>query len=93
MMNEDNTTDKDGKPVDEQVTWAMERLENETNCLVVMCAWHKTGRLQFWSKSSTVGRRAFEVAEETGYVPDVAGSRRQDGRKRGYVEFVQEGER
>lgn len=89
---QDLETDVDGREIDVGVTMFMEALMEKTNCYRVQCSWHETGRVQFWSKGTSVGRQVFEVAEEHGYKPDLASRRVVGGASddlKGYAEFVQ----
>jgi hypothetical protein len=89
MDNTDWSTDKDGKPIDEEVSQFMRELYTRTMCHGVLCHWHETGRVGYWSKRGTAESTVFEIAAKHGMRVDNVSSRTtvlHDNAA--YVEFV-----
>lgn len=89
-IDDDFTTDKDGKPVDDDVTAMLESLDTAPNRQKVLCHYHETGRIGFWSCSNYISNHVFErVNEMDGWEVDFAKTREASGHgKQGYCEIA-----
>lgn len=88
-IDEDYTTDKDGKPVEQDVTTMMERLDTTAYRHKVLCHNARSGRIGFWSKNRYIDSGVFnEVNRTDGWEVDFAKTRDDPGGKRGYCEIV-----
>lgn len=89
---EDHTTDKHGNPVSEAVQHVLEDLDEFQSCDRVMCDYHSTGRIQFFSTDRYVeGEVIGYVYRETDYEVDFVRSRPKVGAEsqEGYMEIHQ----
>jgi hypothetical protein len=82
--------DKDGMPVSNDVAVAVMELRDCSDAYRVLCAWHVSGRIQFFAEGPTIEGEVVRAARDCGYALDHATTRSKDGRKRGYAEFVPE---
>lgn len=91
-IDEEYTTDKDGRVVSKDVTELMERLDNCPYRHKVVCHDATMERIGFWSKNKHLDESVFEVVSETdGWRVDYAKTRDMYGRpERGYCEIVRE---
>lgn len=90
---EEFAVDKGGEEIDEQTSELMAALKEETDCLRVVCHWHETQRVGYWSKRSSVGYREFGFVRRHGYVVDHVTQRVEGGSRVAYFEAVPEGDR
>lgn len=88
-------TDKDGKPVENSVSVALMELRDHSDSAMVLCAYHETGRIQYFDRGSIVTGDLIRAARECGYEVDHVTTRHrastslagEEGRV-GYAEFT-----
>jgi len=80
--------DKDGRPVSNDVAVAVSELRDHVAARMVLCAWHETGRIQFFAENSNLPGDVVRTARDLGYELSHATTRNKHGRTVGYAEFV-----
>ncbi len=80
--------DKHGNEVALRTAVAVMELRDHSEAAAVMCDYHSTGRIQFYSRNRDVGGAVIRLAQECEYELDFATTRSRNGDRHGYAEFV-----
>jgi hypothetical protein len=80
--------DKHGNPVGTDTAVAMLELREHRDADVVLCDYHSTGRIQFFSRTADVDGAVIRLARECGYELHFATTRSHNGTQHGYAEFL-----
>lgn len=80
--------DKHGNPVGTDTAVAMLELRDHRDADAVICDYHSTGRIQFFSRTGDVDGAVIRLARDCDYELHFATTRSYDDTERGYAEFV-----